>query len=238
MEFKGVEYIDGLAEDLKNHKPVKDLPDNVIYDMLQDRDIDGYKIAKMAVALHEHRKTVKDGLDEDVLEAENPITIMHNSGPDRVTLAICARAPDDAGHFSNPARLTLMRNNKNEWHVEQFFISTDATAYSDEKEHTYVDLAEGIRENYKQHDQKFATDFVKHLANGDDIWDALFRADNNGKIDQIFATAMSELKAEDAKGAGLYNIKSGRTPGSFDYADGSRTYVAPASPKAGQKHSF
>lgn len=226
--FKGLSEIQ-IQDLTEGHKPVADLPKNPIYDMMQQRDVSGYDIAKTAIALHEHRKTVKDGLDEDVLEDQKDLTLVHNSSPDRVTISVVDREANRDGTYNTHARMTMMRDSKGAWKVEQFFIPLDDMD-DNTQDKGFIDLADGIREQYKNDDQMYVNTFLQELANGRSVQEAAIGGDYGGKYDKIYENGLNERKEEGNKPLKINPITAGRTKGSFEYDAGQRRGVSTTAP--------
>ena len=229
--IKDVKYVDGMIESLKQFQPLVDKPDNLVYDMMQRRDISGYKIGKLVRALHEHRETVKDGLDEDILAPEKPLTILYDATENRVSLSVANRQKQDDGTYPTHARVTLSRAGDGKWHVDSFFTSLDPSEADSQLRDDFVDIGEGIRDSYKHNDQKFVADFLKELSNGGNIWDGIFRADNNDKISGLY----DKMALDPDSRKTIMPIKDGRVPGSFDYASGARVSKVPPKVEARPK---
>jgi hypothetical protein len=230
MTIKDITFADGLRAQLASQNPLPETDQNPLYTLMQDRDLDGYALGKLARAIHTHRPFETNALGENVQGLEKATLLLTNATPDRISFAITDPRPSQQdATYNTYARTTLERDDKGVWHVSDFFTSLDPAGCDQEDAHRYVDLADGLRGAYKENDQKFVADFLQSLSKGDDLWGALTTADYLGKIDTIFAAARkNEQNRMDAGEApvSLMKIKAGRVDGTYAYFNGGEDNAA------------
>jgi hypothetical protein len=236
MSVKDVKFVDGLREQLKSGQPLPEEDSNPLYTLMQEKSLTGYELGKIAREIHAYRPMEKNRLGEEVQAPEKETLLLTDATPNRVSFAVVDRKPQEDGTYNSFARAVIERDDKGTWRVSDFFTSLDPTGYDKQEAGRYVNLADGLRDSYKNNDQKFVADFLQALSKGEDMWGALTAADYMGKIDNVFDAARREEQTRLKAGEGpiaLTKIKAGRVPGTYDYFSGGeqksdrRVSVAP-----------
>lgn len=230
-----MKFVDGMVEQLKNNTPIPEQEGNILYKMMQDRDMTASALGKVVHHMAEHRETVTNHQGNDELAAQKPIKILAYPAGDDLVLSVVNRTPEADGTYGTYARITLGRNEKGAWQLNSFMTSLDPGGFEKDLAHKYVDIADAVKASYKDGAQQFTAEVLKGLSKGDDMWGALYNADNYGHIDTIFdKTRAAEQKRLDAGGAPqtINKITEGRIPGTFAYfsgdsPDGRRATQAP-----------
>ncbi len=214
-----VKFVDGLMEQLKGQTPLPDMDGNPIYKLMQEKDLSGYKMARIARDIHEHRPVTEDRYGEEKTAPEKDIRVMTMASESMMSFAVVNRKPDADGSYGILARINMQRDDKGKWGMMDFFTALDPSGYDKQEARQYVNLVEGINKQYKGDGDKFAADFLQGLSKGDDVWGALTSADYNGRIDNIFDSARKEEQQRITAGEGpiaLRKITDGHNPGTFE----------------------
>lgn len=231
-----VKFVDGLVEQLKGQTPLQEMDSNPVYTLMQQKELGNFKFAQIVRDMHEHRPFTEDRLGALKQEPEKDIRVMTSVSGDNAAFAVVKRQPEADGSYAMLARVNISKVAPGKWELQDFFTSLDPTGMEKDEAKRYVDLAAGIRKEYKGNSDKFVADFLQGLQKGDDVWGAMTTADHAGKIDKIFDGARREEQQRiDAgeKPMALRKITDDRIGGTFtghtspDENAPKRTSVAP-----------
>ena len=231
-----VKFVDGLVEQLKGQTPLQETDANPIYSLMQEKELGNFKFAQIVRDMHEHRPMVEDRMGDLKQEKEKDIRVLTSVSGDNVSFAVVKREAEADQSYAMLARVNMSKDAKGKWQLQDFFTSLDPTGFEKDEATRYVDLAAGIKKEYKGNDDKFVADFLQGLQKREDVWGAMTTADHAGKIDKIFDGARREEQQRiDAgeKPIALRKIGNDRIGGTFtghvsaDENAAKRTSVAP-----------
>lgn len=231
-----VKFVDGLMEQLKSQTPLQEMDGNPIYTLMQQKELGNFKFAQIVRDMHEHRPMTEDRFGDMKQEPEKNIRVLTSVSGDNAAFAVVKRQPEADGSYAMLARVNISKGPTGKWELDDFFTSLDPTGFEKDEAKRYVDLAAGIRKEYKGNDDKFVADFLQGLQKGEDVWGAMTTADYAGKIDKIFDGARREEQQRiDAgeKPMALRKITDDRIGGTFtgyskaETSAENRTSVAP-----------